>query len=85
MTTIDDIAIVYCGLGANQLAALRALIDDIGLEPYRQSRLLAMVKSRRLEDAADEFLSWIYEDGDESPRLRERREAQQRLFLLEAF
>lgn len=80
-----EIVLSHGTLGANQIAALRSLIGDIGLDTYRQSRLFSLVAARRIEDAADEFMSWVYVDGEDSPRLRARRSDQQRLFLLEAF
>lgn len=72
-------------LGLNQIAGLHALINDIGLETFRQSRIPYLVKRGKLEDVADAFMEWVYEDGEESGRLLERRSDQQRLFLLEAF
>lgn len=80
-----EIVLSHGTLGANQIAALRALIEDIGVATYRQSRLFSLVVSRRIEDAADEFMAWVYVDGQESPKLWARRSDQQRLFLLEAF
>lgn len=72
-------------LGPNQVAALRDLVRDVGLEAYRQSKLYAFVAARQIEDAADEFLTWVFVDGELSLPLWERRVEQQRLFLLEAF
>ncbi len=72
-------------LGPNQIAGLYALITDIGIETFRQSQIPYFIKRGRIEDAADGFMDWVYEDGEESRRLWERRMDQQRLFLLEAF
>jgi len=80
-----EIVLSHGTLGVNQVVALSRLIEDIGLTTYRQSKLFNLVMARRIEDAADEFMAWVYVDGQESPRLWARRSDQQRLFLLEAF
>jgi len=80
-----EIVLSHGTLGVNQVVALSSLIEDIGLTTYRQSKLFNLVMARRIEDAADEFMTWVYVDGQESPRLWARRSDQQRLFLLEAF
>ncbi len=55
------------------------LLDGRGRE--RPSRLLAHLNAERRAEAADEFLSWRYDDGVESAGLLARRRAERALFL----
>lgn len=64
-----------------QYIAVLSLAFNVGVTAVKKSSLLRLLNSGHDEEAADEFLRWIFAGGKESPGLKARREREQALFL----
>lgn len=68
-------------LTGNQFSALTSLVYNIGENAFQRSTLLKRLNAGRYEEAADEFLRWVYAGGRKLNGLVRRREAERMLFL----
>lgn len=64
-----------------QYIALLSLAFNIGVGALKKSSLLRFLNLGHLDEAADEFLRWVYAGGKVSEGLKDRREAERKLFL----
>jgi GH24 family phage-related lysozyme (muramidase) len=65
----------------NQFSAMVSFSFNVGLGAYRNSTLLRKHNAGDFAGAANEFLRWIYADGQILPGLVRRREAERSLYL----
>ena len=65
----------------DQYIALMSLAYNVGVGAVKKSSLLRYLNLGRVDDAADEFLRFIYANGEVSEGLKNRREAEQKLFI----
>ena len=63
-----------------QYIALVSLAFNIGVGALKKSSLLRYINLGRIDEAADEFLRWVYAGGKVSEGLKNRREAERELF-----
>ena len=63
-----------------QYIALVSLAFNIGVGALKKSSLLRYINLGRMDEAADEFLRWVYAGGKVSEGLKNRREAERELF-----
>ena len=64
-----------------QYIALLSLAFYIGVGDVKKSSLLRYLKLGHIEEAANEFLRWVYAGGKVNKGLQNRRESERRLFL----
>jgi GH24 family phage-related lysozyme (muramidase) len=64
----------------NQYSAMVSFAFNVGLNAFRNSTLLRKHNAGDFAGAADEFLRWIYADGQVLPGLVRRREAERALY-----
>lgn len=64
-----------------QYIALLSLAFNVGVGAVKKSSLLRYLNLGHIDEAADEFLRWIYAGGKVSKGLQRRRESERRLFL----
>jgi lysozyme len=74
-------SLVTVPLNANQLAALASFVYNVGIEAFKGSTLLRRLNEGKYDQAADEFLRWIWARGRVLPGLRSRRQEERQLFL----
>ena len=72
---------VNVGVTEGQYIALLSLTFNIGVGALKKSSLLRYLNLGHIDEAADEFLRWIYAGGKVSEGLKNRREAERKLFL----
>lgn len=72
---------VNVGVTEGQYIALLSLAFNIGVGALKKSSLLRYLNLGRIDEAADEFLRWVYAGGKVSKGLQRRRESERRLFL----
>lgn len=68
-------------LKQNERDALISFAFNVGLGAYGSSTLLKKLNIGRKKEAADEFLKWVYADGQRLPGLERRRQAERKIFL----
>lgn len=73
--------LVKVELNQNQFDALGSLIYNIGTDAFASSTLLKILNSGDYAAAAEQFLLWIYSDGQVLQGLVKRRRAEMNLFL----
>lgn len=66
---------------SNQLSALLSFVFNLGSGALQRSSLRAKLNRDEYEDAADEFLKWVYAGGMKLKGLLLRRQAERQLFL----
>ena len=64
-----------------QYIALMSLAFNVGVGAVKKSSLLRYLNLGHIDEAADDFLRWIYVDGKVNKGLQNRRESERRLFL----
>lgn len=64
-----------------QYIALLSLAFNVGVGAVKKSSLLRYLNLGRVDDSANEFLRFIYASGEVSEGLKNRREAERKLFL----
>lgn len=65
----------------DQFSAMVSFSFNVGLTAYRNSTLLRKHNAGDFAGAADEFLRWVYADGQILPGLERRRKAERALYL----
>lgn len=70
---------------ADQFSAMVSFAFNVGVGAFRNSTLLKRHNARRFPEAADEFLRWIYGNGQVLPGLERRRKAERALYLSEDY
>lgn len=65
----------------NQFSAMVSFSFNVGLTAYRNSTLLKKHNAGDFAGAADEFLRWVWADGQILPGLERRRRAERALYL----
>ena len=73
---------VNVNLTQNQFDALVSFTYNLGCGSLKSSTLLKRVNEERHLEAADEFLKWVYANGEVLNGLVRRREAERELYLL---
>jgi lysozyme len=68
-------------LTQNEFDALVDWTFNLGAERLRDSTLLKLINSGKMEEAADELLRWSFAGGRQYEGLLERRRAERALFL----
>lgn len=68
-------------LNENQRGGLACLVFNIGEGNFARSTLLKRLNDQRYEEAADQFLRWVYAGNKQLPGLLRRRAAEKALFL----
>lgn len=63
-----------------QFIALLSLAFNVGVGAVKKSSLLRHLNLGHIDEAADEFLSWVYVDGKVNKGLQNRRESERNLF-----
>ena len=64
-----------------QFIALLSLAFNVGVGAVKKSSLLRYLNLGHIEEAANEFLRWIYAGGKVSKGLQKRRESERHLFI----
>ena len=64
-----------------QYSALVCLVFNIGYGNFKDSNLLKLLHAQEIYKAADEFLSFDHQNGNEVAGLKERRKDERNLFL----
>jgi lysozyme len=72
--------LVKVPLTGNQLAALTSFAYNVGLGAFTDSTLLRLLNKKRYNEAAFQFLRWVYANGKVLPGLVSRRKAEKDLF-----
>jgi lysozyme len=67
-------------LTQNQFDALVSFVFNVGSHNFLDSTLLKLLNERRYEIAASQFMRWDHQDNVILTGLKDRREAEQRLF-----
>lgn len=68
-------------LTQNQYDAIVSFTYNVGLQAFKNSTLLKLIKQGKVYEAADQLMSWDHVDGKEVEGLKARREAERALFL----
>jgi GH24 family phage-related lysozyme (muramidase)/uncharacterized protein YcbK (DUF882 family) len=68
---------------ADQFSAMVSFSFNVGVSAFRNSTLLRKHNAADFAGAADEFLRWVYADGQVLPGLVRRRKAERALYLSE--
>lgn len=68
-------------MNENQFSACVSLAYNIGTEAFKRSLLVRCCQKYNFDDAAQQFLRWVKDNGREIPGLVRRRKAEQKLFL----
>ena len=76
---VDGTAPLACT--QNQFDALVSFAFNVGVGAYLHSTLLSQLKDGDMAAAADQLLVWDHVDGEVSPGLLRRRQAERALFL----
>jgi lysozyme len=76
--------LVNVPLSQSQFDALVSFVFNVGQGRFRTSTLLSKLNSGNYEEAAEEFLRWVYAAGELLPGLERRRKAEKALFRNEA-
>jgi lysozyme len=81
--TVDAIKkFVTVDLNRNQFDALASFIFNVGTGNFASSTLLRKLNAGKVNQAADQFLRWVFDsNGVAQPGLENRREDERRLFL----
>lgn len=66
---------------SDQFSAMVSFAYNVGLTAFRNSTLLRKHNARDFAGAADEFLRWVYAEGQVLPGLVRRRQAERALYL----
>lgn len=61
--------------------ALVSFAFNVGVDNLRRSTLLKKHNRKEFEGAADQFMRWVYVDGEPLEGLRRRREEERKLYL----
>lgn len=72
---------VKVDLTDNQFGALVSFTYNVGSNALKNSTLLSKLNSGKYEDAAEQFLRWVYASGKVLNGLVKRRQAERSLFL----
>lgn len=72
---------VNAPVSEGQYIALLSLAFNVGVGAVKKSSLLRYLNLGHIEEAANEFLRWIYAGGKVNKGLQNRRESERRLFL----
>ena len=73
--------LVYVPLYQYQFDALSSFTYNLGEGNLKSSTLLKRVNENRHLEAADEFLKWVYANGEVMQGLVNRREAERKMYL----
>lgn len=83
--TMDAVRdMVHVPMTDNQAAALCSFSYNLGTGALRKSSLLLAFNQGRTQEAADDFMQWIYVAGRPNTGLRNRRTKERALFLSDA-
>jgi lysozyme len=74
-------SLVTVPLNENEFSALVSFVFNVGAGNFEESVLLQLLNQANYLGAADEFLVWNKDNGEELPGLTERRERERELFL----
>lgn len=64
-----------------QYDALCSFVFNVGTDHFKTSTLLRKINANKMNEAADQFLRWIYDNGKIQAGLLRRRKAERALFL----
>lgn len=78
---VKEATTVWHNLKTNERDALVSFAYNVGLGAYRDSTLLKKLNRGNKPGAANEFLRWVYADGQKLPGLERRRKAEREMFL----
>lgn len=78
---IDITPLVGINVNQFQFDAIVSLTYNIGLQAFKDSTMLKLIKDHKLALASEEFDKWIHVHGTVSDGLKVRREAEKKLFL----
>jgi GH24 family phage-related lysozyme (muramidase)/uncharacterized protein YcbK (DUF882 family) len=70
---------------ADQFSAMVSFAFNLGVGAFRSSTLLKRHNAGSFGEAADEFLRWVFADGERLAGLERRRKAERALYLSEDF
>lgn len=70
---------------SDQFSAMVSFAFNLGVGALRSSTLLRRHNAGNFSEAANEFLRWVYADGEILPGLERRRKAERALYLSEDF
>ncbi|MDX1974492.1 MAG: lysozyme [Rickettsiales bacterium] len=73
--------LVTSALNQNQFDALASFIYNVGAKAFEKSTLLKKIQEDEPEAAAQEFSRWVFSQGKSLKGLKNRRDAEQRLFI----
>lgn len=71
----------YVPLNLNQQVALISFIFNCGSIAFKNSTLLKQLNQAKYQQAADEFLKWVYVKGKKLKGLVKRRQIERAMFL----
>ena len=78
---VKEATTVWAKLETHERDALVSFAYNVGLGAYRDSTLLKKLNQGDKPGAANEFLRWVYADGQKLPGLERRRKAEREMFL----
>ncbi|RZG78363.1 lysozyme [Acinetobacter sp. WCHAc060033] len=68
-------------INQNQFDALASFVYNIGESAFTKSTMLNLINQSKLNDAANQFDRWIYDNGKVVEGLKNRRAKEKQLFL----
>lgn len=74
-------SILKVKINDNQMNALVDFAYNLGFNALKTSTLMRLVNESKFDEAANQFLRWVYAGGKVLPGLVKRREAEKQLFL----
>lgn len=72
---------VRVSISQNQRSALVSLAFNIGADAFKRSTLVRKLNAGDYVGAADEFMRWVYDNGERVAGLENRREREREIFL----
>lgn len=78
---VKEKTLLWHKLTTNERDALVSFAFNVGLGAYGDSTLLKKLNRGDMPGAANEFLRWVYADGQKLPGLERRRKAEREMFL----
>lgn len=73
--------LIHVPITDRQFGALVSFAYNVGIAAFGKSTLLKTVNAKKSEDAASQFLRWVYVGKDISKGLEKRRAAERELFV----
>lgn len=68
-------------LNQNQFDALVSFVFNVGESQFKRSTLLRVLNQGDYQEAADQFLRWVYDNGEFIQGLKNRRVHERQFFL----